>query len=462
MLGRSCSVPLHLCLLVLTSLIIGCGDSNPTSPSATNSTSNATVAAGPAGSVGSAAVAGSAVSAPDGSTLKSGAPHPLTPADGVEIETLLPTLTIANTEPTFTAGVSVQFMYAFEVWAADGGGLMVVDAEMAPGGSGTTSYTVSVALQLDTPYEWRARAVLNGSVGPWSESAAFRTLAVEILAPLPLDPTNGDTVSSVRPVLQVVNPEIVGDAGEVTIEFQIALDEQFADIDMELSQPMGTHGAVSAVLPDVPTLHLPEQRTSVQLPTDLAFDRHYFWRARGTNGTVVGEFSDVTFFRTPTEEAVVTPGSGTPGGTTGASPDDQLDINSVVFSYSNPSGWAQTSTVTSTQVGAPPICINHTKAGQWPVIRTGKNDTAVEGNPWVFAKIGGTWYAATWEWLRPGQTCKQLDGSDFRGHVNGAAPLSSWTPKSGEQVGLMVSTPARFGPQGPLQERSNVVVITWP
>jgi hypothetical protein len=45
--------------------------------------------------------------------------------------------------------------------------------------------------------------------------------------------------------------------------------------------------------------------------------------------------------------------------------------------------------------------------------------------------------------------------------VNGAAPLSSWTPKSGEQIGLMVSTPARLGvPAG--RERTNVVRVTWP
>ena len=87
---------------------------------------------------------------------------------------------------------------------------------------------------------------------------------------------------------------------------------------------------------------------------------------------------------------------------------------------------------------------------------------SVDSNVWVFAKIGGTWYAATWEWLRAGTTCKELGASDFKTHVNDVAPLNSWTPKSGEQIGLMVSTPARLGPDGPVNERSNVVLRTWP
>ena len=115
----------------------------------------------------------------------------------------------------------------------------------------------------------------------------------------------------------------------------------------------------------------------------------------------------------------------------------------------------------STTVGAPPICINHSKAGQWPVVSI-FNGVRIEANVWVFANIDGLWYAATWEWLRPGTTCKPLDGSDFKTHVNGVQPLASWTPQPGEQVGLMVSTPARFGPQGPRQERSNVVLVSWP
>ena len=108
------------------------------------------------------------------------------------------------------------------------------------------------------------------------------------------------------------------------------------------------------------------------------------------------------------------------------------------------SGWPQTATITGTTIGAPPLCINHTKLGMWPTGDFSGSGATADSNPWVFAKIGGTWHAATWEWLRPGQTCKDFGASDFRTHVKVSA-LSNWTPKSGEQIGLMVSTPARFG-----------------
>lgn len=105
------------------------------------------------------------------------------------------------------------------------------------------------------------------------------------------------------------------------------------------------------------------------------------------------------------------------------------------------------------------MCIDHTKRGSWPTTHAG--GTTVEGNPWIFAKVNGRWYAATYEWLRPGQKCKGISAGNIGAHIK-KSPLSSWRPSSGEQVGLMVSTPARFGPQGSRNERSNVVLVRWP
>ena len=138
---------------------------------------------------------------------------------------------------------------------------------------------------------------------------------------------------------------------------------------------------------------------------------------------------------------------------------DEIDLRTVIWLHHDVSSWSQTSTITRITHGNPPICIEHTKAGAWPAIDDG--GTVVEGNPWVFVQISGQWYAATYEWLRPGQTCKSLDAGDMAGHIK-VAPLDSWRPRSGEVVGFMVSTPARFGPDGPKNERSNVVLFAWP
>ena len=58
-----------------------------------------------------------------------------------------------------------------------------------------------------------------------------------------------------------------------------------------------------------------------------------------------------------------------------------------------------------------------------------------------FRQRDGVWYAATWEWLRPGQTSKPTSV------VNGAhikkSPLQDFRPVSGETYGFMVSGLAR-------------------
>jgi hypothetical protein len=137
--------------------------------------------------------------------------------------------------------------------------------------------------------------------------------------------------------------------------------------------------------------------------------------------------------------------SGGPGG---------FDLASVTWLDPNVSSWPETSRITSTSIGDPPICINHTKAGQWPVV------DGLEGNPWVFVNLNGRWYAATYEWLSPGQTCKGIHAGNIGEHV-GRAPLSSWRPRSGELIGLMVSARARFRADT-VSERSNIVFVRWP
>ncbi len=148
-------------------------------------------------------------------------------------------------------------------------------------------------------------------------------------------------------------------------------------------------------------------------------------------------------------EAAPVPGDGA----------DEIDLSQVIWLHHDVSGWAKSSTVTHITHADPPICIEHTKAGAWPAIDD--SGTIIEGNPWVFVQISGQWYAATYEWLRPGQTCKNIDAGNIGAHIK-IAPLDSWRPRSGEVVGFMVSTPARFGPNGPKNERSNVVRFVWP
>ncbi|HEY7056529.1 MAG TPA: hypothetical protein VH458_08400, partial [Vicinamibacterales bacterium] len=85
----------------------------------------------------------------------------------------------------------------------------------------------------------------------------------------------------------------------------------------------------------------------------------------------------------------------------------------------------------------------------------------LEGNQWVFANIGGTWYAGAADWYRPGQGCKGVNNNIGVDSFD-REPLHSWHPQPGEVVGVMASTPARLWPaMRTVDERTNVVLIQW-
>ena len=160
-----------------------------------------------------------------------------------------------------------------------------------------------------------------------------------------------------------------------------------------------------------------------------------------------------------------------PSGTSGApGVRDEINPAEVTWLHTDVGGWPVTSTITSVRIRDVPaggICIEHTKADSWPGTQTAGGSN-LAGNPWVFARVNGRWHAATYEWLRPGQTCKlAVAGShaepsrELGPHIK-RSPLDSWVPRSGDAVGFMVSTPARAGPEGPVQERSNIVLQDWP
>ena len=96
----------------------------------------------------------------------------------------------------------------------------------------------------------------------------------------------------------------------------------------------------------------------------------------------------------------------------------------------------------------------YSKSRVWPAV------DGVNGNPWVIAKIDGTWYAATFEWLSFGQTSKPT--STVGGGNIKAAPMDgNWAPRSGQRVGIMVSGLARSKTRN-VEERTEMIMVTWP
>ena len=150
-----------------------------------------------------------------------------------------------------------------------------------------------------------------------------------------------------------------------------------------------------------------------------------------------------------------TDGGGTDGGggTAGGWP-AEID-GPIKWLHTDVSSWPVTASLNAS-VGSS-INMPYSKSKSWPAV------DGVNANPWVIVKwTDGKWYAATFEWLRHGQTSKPkgvLDGS--KGDHIKKSPLSGWRPKSGERFGLMVSGLARTQLRN-VRERSNVDMVTWP
>jgi hypothetical protein len=179
------------------------------------------------------------------------------------------------------------------------------------------------------------------------------------------------------------------------------------------------------------------------------------------DGFVTRETIRVTVRAAPAPPPPGTPPPAPPppgGGGAGA---DEIDPRTITWLHTDVSSWPITSRITNVTITRSEICVDHTGAGRFPTSRFG--DIMVEGNVWIVASFNGRWYAATYDWLRPGQVCKAVTGDELGRDQIRIPPMdASWPgPRSGETVGFLVSTRARDGvPAG--QERTNIVLVRWP
>ncbi|MFH1654582.1 MAG: hypothetical protein ABIE74_11100, partial [Pseudomonadota bacterium] len=142
-------------------------------------------------------------------------------------------------------------------------------------------------------------------------------------------------------------------------------------------------------------------------------------------------------------------------------PPPSIDINDIDWGDANVSGWAQTSTIQSVTISGDSISFPHSKAGQWPIGDPFGDGTAVEGNVWIFVHLNGQWKAATFDWLRPGQTTKDTSNILCGGGDGTLHGMSGFSPVSGDIYGFMVSGMARNNVTPNIQERSNIVTKAW-
>lgn len=139
-----------------------------------------------------------------------------------------------------------------------------------------------------------------------------------------------------------------------------------------------------------------------------------------------------------------------------AGPPDELPVplSSVKWLSPNVSGWSKTSTLSPVTFGSGLIYLRYDKTAVWP-----NNQHGLNANAWIFILKDGTWYAATFEYMRAGYTTRGMNTINTA-HLK-QSKLSGWVVQSGVSYGWMVSGLARGGNRN-VQERTNIKMATWP
>jgi len=148
---------------------------------------------------------------------------------------------------------------------------------------------------------------------------------------------------------------------------------------------------------------------------------------------------------------------------------DAIPISSIKFYDSSPAKFKVTATLSHVSVNAPggssgpvTVCWDWTH----PPWNTYGSKSAT-GNMWIIVKINGQWSAGTWEWMAPkmdNHACRVTEALTGQPpFIQSNGPTAQWYPKSGEQIGHMITTITRGGiPSNSQNERTPIVVTTWP
>jgi hypothetical protein len=317
---------------------------------------------------------------------------------------------------------------------------------VAPGEGGRTSLRLPDPLATGRSYFWRARAEDGANTGPFSAAANFNVFTPIIIeAPVPVQPQQNSTVTSVRPEFIVGNAPHSGPVGPLTYTLEVA--DSFAFANRVATVVVGEQGT----------------QTKFSLTEDLKYSSVYYWRVRAGDSTTTGPWSTVFAFSTSAAPVIPTPIPPPGGG--GDAGDFAWSKVRIIGGSPDVRSWPVTASITSLSMTGGTFHIDYTKRCGWPGVDIG--GALQEATIWMFEKIGGQWYGTGAERLRPCQADKGLGRpSDIASgwfYSDTWAPMTGYVPARGETVGFMVTAGStRADSNAPVHERSGVVLVSWP
>jgi hypothetical protein len=148
---------------------------------------------------------------------------------------------------------------------------------------------VSNVLQNNTYYYWRVRAMNSTQTSPWSSQWDFTTIVAGLPAPTLISPANNSINISLTTILDWSDV-----TGAVSYRVQVATDSLFNSLVLNIPGLGGSQYSV--------------QTGQINPGTK------YWWRARASNGTVEGSYSEIWNFTTvppiPSPPVLISPANG--------------------------------------------------------------------------------------------------------------------------------------------------------
>jgi hypothetical protein len=178
--------------------------------------------------------------------------------------------------------------------------------QIALGANGRTSYRLPAPLGAGYTYFWRTRAADGANTGPYSAISSFSVVPpVVVDAPVAVSPSGKITTN--KPEFKATNGAISGTTG-VAYRFEVSAVGDFSNL-----------MAVVTVLPN-------GSGTTTMTMGELPYKSTYYWRVRGSDGSVESPYSNTQTFTTPDPPAQNPGGgggvpSGVPTGSGGRAPD---------------------------------------------------------------------------------------------------------------------------------------------